>query len=118
MRQTTGHPLESAGITPEILQAKEYCSDPTLIEAFERSLSPRDRETAAFFLTVGSHNQDRRSMFLDGETLVGVAGYGSLIAMVDMVFLLHASAWPKDLAEFKRYLPENTNAGDLIKDLL
>ena len=118
MRQTTGHPLESAGITPEILQAREYCSGPTLIEAFERSLSPRDRETAAFFLTVGSHNQDRRSMFLDGETLVGVAGYESLIAMMDMVFLLHSSAWPKDLAEFKKYLPENTNAGDLIKDLL
>ena len=118
MRQTTGHPLESAGITPEILQAREYRSGPTLIEALERSLSPMDRETAAFFLIVGSHNQDRRSMFLDGETLVGVAGYGSLIAMVDMVFLLHSSAWPKDLAEFKNYLPENTNAGDFIKDLL
>lgn len=118
MKQTIGHPLESAGITPEILQAREYRSGPTLIEALERSLSPMDRETATFFLTLGSHNQDRRSMFLDGETLVGVAGYGSLIAMMDMVFLLHSSAWPKDFAEFKNYLPENTNVGDLIKDLL
>lgn len=116
--QTTGRPLQTPGITPEILQAKEAPQDPTLIEAFEKSASPSARETAAFFLTLGSHNQDRRSMFLDGEALVAVAGYESLIALMDMIFILQSSAWPKDFAEFKRYLPENTGVGEFIKDLL
>jgi len=119
IRQTTGRPLESAGLIPELLLARDDHDDgPTLTEAFERSLSATERERAAFFLTVGSHNQDRRSMFLDGEALVAVAGTDSLIALMDIVFLLHSSVWPKDFTEFKKYLPESTNVGNFIKDLI
>jgi hypothetical protein len=118
VKQTTGHPLESAGLTPELLLAAEDPDGQTLIGAFERSLSPQERDKAAFFLTVGSHNQNRRSMFLDGEDLVAVAGPESLIALMDIVFLLHSSVWPRDFAEFKKYLPESSDIGNLIKDLL
>jgi hypothetical protein len=118
VKQTTGYALESEGITPEILGEREDEDNPNVIEAFEQTLSPEEKDAAMFFLTVGSHNQDRRSMFLDGEVLVGVAGYDSLIAMMDMVFLLHASVWPKDFAEFCKYLPPTADSGTLIKDLL
>jgi hypothetical protein len=118
IRQTTGRPLESAGLTPGLLLAREDPSGPTLIEAFERTLTPAEKETALFFLTLGSHNQDRRSMFLDGEALVAVAGIDSVIALMDLIFLLHSSVWPKDFAEFKKYLPESTDVGNFIKDLL
>lgn len=117
-RQTTGRPLESAGLTPELLLTRDSPDVPALAEAFERSLSPLEREQAAFFLTLGSHNQDRRSMFLDGEALVAVSGTESLIALMDIVFLLHSSVWPKDFTEFKKYLPESTDVGNFIKDLL
>ncbi|NOR13302.1 MAG: hypothetical protein GQ545_08620 [Candidatus Aminicenantes bacterium] len=118
IRQTTGHALETEGITPDILREREDADSPNLIEAFEQTLSPKERDAATFFFTLGSHNQDRRSMFLDGEVLVGVAGYDSLIAMMDMVFLLHASVWPKDFAEFSKYLPPTVDSGTFIKDLL
>ncbi len=118
IRQTTGRPLESAGLTPELLAARENPAGLTLIETFERSLPAAKRERAAFFLTLGSHNQDRRSMFLDGEALVAVAGTESLIALMDFVFLLHSSVWPKDFAEFKKYLPESIDIGNFLKDLI
>jgi hypothetical protein len=118
VRQTTGHALESEGITPDLLLEKENETSPNLIEAFEQILSPEEMDSALMFLTVGSHNQDRRSMFLDGEVLVGVSGYDSLIAMMDMVFLMHASVWPKSFAEFSKYLPPTADSGKLIKDLL
>jgi hypothetical protein len=118
IRQTTGHALESEGITPDILRERENETSPNLIEAFEQTLSQQEKDAATFFLTIGSHNQDRRSMFLDGEALVGVAGYDSLIAMMDMVFLMHASVWPKDFAEFSKYLPPTADSGTFIKDLL
>jgi len=53
-------------------------------------------------------------MFLDGEVLVCVAGYDSLIAMMDMVFLMHTSVWPKDFAEFSKYLPPTVDSGTFI----
>jgi hypothetical protein len=118
VKQTTGRALESDGITPDILREREDEDSPNLIEAFEQTLAPEEKDRAVFFLTIGSHNQDRRSMFLDGEVLVGVAGYDSLIAMMDLVFLLHASVWPKDFAEFSKYLPPTADSGSLIKDLL
>jgi hypothetical protein len=117
IRQTSGHALESEGITPALLREKEDEASSNLIEAFEQILSPKEKESAMMFLTVGSHNQDRRSMFLDGEVLVGVAGYDGLIAMMDLVFLMHASVWPKDFAEFIKDLPPTADSGTFIKDL-
>lgn len=118
IKQTTGHALESEGISPGLLRERVDATSPNLIEAFEQILSPKEKESAMMFLTVGSHNQDRRSMFLDGEVLVCVAGYDSLIAMMDMVFLMHTSVWPKDFAEFSKYLPPTVDSGTFIKDLL
>jgi len=118
IRQTSGHALGSVGITPDLLRESEDEASSNLIEAFEQTMSPQEKDSAMMFLTVGSHNQDRRSMFLDGEVLVGVAGYDSLIAMMDLVFLMHASVWPKDFAEFSKYLPPTPDSGTLIKDLL
>ncbi len=117
IRQTTGHPLTSAGITPGLFSSEGGSGSPGLIEAFERYLPPEERAQALFFLTLGSHNQNRRSMFLDGEALVAVAGTDSLIALMDIIFLLHSSVWPKDVAEFKSYLPESIDIGGLFKDL-
>lgn len=44
-------------------------------------------------LTVGSHNQDRRSMLLDGEVLAAVSGPSSWLAFLDFMFILSAAEW-------------------------
>lgn len=50
-----------------------------------RTEAERDRQT--LFLTVGSHNQDHRSLALDGEVMAAISGASSLIAAGDMLLV-------------------------------
>ena len=59
----------------------------------------------AFFLQVGSPNQDYRSMVMDGEAAVLVSGWTSLYAVPDFVLLTGLVTWIDDQAELDRRLP-------------
>lgn len=45
------------------------------------------------YLTAGSHNQDRRSMMLDGEDLAVVGGSAALVGGIDLAFLVSSAHW-------------------------
>jgi phosphatidylserine/phosphatidylglycerophosphate/cardiolipin synthase-like enzyme len=70
------------------------------------SLSPKERDQAITFLTVGSHNHNYRSMISDGESACLVAGFGSLVALLDMFTLTGLSVWIDDLESLEPFLPE------------
>ncbi len=59
----------------------------------------------AFFLQVGSPNQDYRSTVMDGEAAVLVSGWTSLYAVPDFVLLTGLVTWIDDQAELDRRLP-------------
>jgi phosphatidylserine/phosphatidylglycerophosphate/cardiolipin synthase-like enzyme len=59
----------------------------------------------AFFLQVGSPNQDYRSMVMDGEAAVLVSSWTSLYAVPDFVLLTGLVTWIDDQAELNRLLP-------------
>jgi hypothetical protein len=89
----------------------------TLIEAFENDLLMNNWEKldhVAYFLTIGSQNQDRRGMLLDGEVLVTVPGYESLIALMDFAFILRVSLWLESSAEVDEHFPRE---GGLMKSI-
>ncbi len=68
--------------------------------------SPEERERQALYLTVGSHNQDQRSLLLDGEATCIVSGEASLVAAGDMLLLTTAGVvWLSDPEEVRRLLP-------------
>jgi hypothetical protein len=78
------------------------------IEAFEeklKALPEAQRNHRIFTLTTGSHNQNPRSMLLDGEDLVAVSGNDCLVALIDFMFVLYATEWPTTEAEFDRLFP-------------
>jgi hypothetical protein len=107
--QLDGKP--NPGLTPELLKTKApNAPDGTrLIDAFERHLarqSPEALERAIFTFTIGSHNQNPRSLVLDGEVLVAVSGYGSLITAIDCMFIMGITSWPTEFAEFDTLFPE------------
>jgi len=62
-------------------------------------------ESAVYYLTVGSKNQDPRSAFLDGETSFLVAGPWSLVAYSDFLLLMAATTWVEDEAELTKLIP-------------
>jgi len=80
---------ENAGLTRELLDAT--------------TTAPAD---GIFMLTVGSHNQDRRSMLVDGEDIVVVSGHDCLISLMDFMYLLSEAKWPATWEDMHEVFPE------------
>jgi hypothetical protein len=107
------------GIQPEWLGAGAGQMDAagTVITAFEEDLTLESREKlerVAYFLTIGSLNQDRRGMLLDGEVVVTVPGYESLVTLMDFAFVMNASRWLESSAEVDEHYPQQ---GGLLKTI-
>ena len=66
-------------------------------------------ERVVFLATVGSHNQDRRSMLLDGEVLEAVSGSSALTMAIDFAFLVSTATWPQSGAELDAHFPETSS---------
>ena len=66
------------------------------------SLGPDVRRRVILTFATGSHNQNPRSLLLDGEVLAAISGYDCLYSMIDIGFILCISEWPRDTAEFDR----------------
>jgi len=127
IRQKEVRGLESDGITPALLRTRGSDADLNVIEAFDRyltTLSPEERNTVLFMMTIGSQNQDRRGMLLDGEVLLAVTGYDCLVALTDFLFILGSATWPETTAEFTDVFPEQGSPGflrrtfKLIQDMI
>jgi len=59
-------------------------------------------DRSVFFLVMGSHNQNYRSMVVDGEVAFVMSTWPSVAALFDMLTIVGASRWiedPEDLAE-------------------
>ncbi|MCK5408609.1 MAG: hypothetical protein KAJ37_14165, partial [Candidatus Krumholzibacteria bacterium] len=127
IRQKEVRGIESEGITPALLRTRGSDADLNVIEAFKRyltTLSPEERNTVLFMMTIGSQNQDRRGMLLDGEVLLAVTGYDCLVALTDFLFILGSATWPETTAEFTDVFPEQGSPGflrrtfKLIQDMI
>jgi len=69
------------------------------------SVPPEMRDHWAFYLMVGSANEDNRSLLMDGEAAVLVSRWTSLLAMPDFLLLAGISTWIDEQAELDRLLP-------------
>ena len=85
-----------------------------LFSAWRRNTGPEDREKAAWFLLVGSHNQNFRSAVLDGEVVVAVAGADVIIGLADFMVILGLSEWIEDPSELETHFPD---IGGLMKGI-
>jgi hypothetical protein len=64
-----------------------------------------EQKQALWYLTVGSQNQNLRSMSLDGEVLVIVAGMDAQVALADFVLLTGLTVWIDSPDEIDKFLP-------------
>jgi hypothetical protein len=79
-----------------------------LVDAFSGNLSPEGRARVAYFLIVGSANQDYRSMFMDGEASVLLSGWSGVVGLIDFGLIVNLSVWVDDLALLDDLLPPPT----------
>lgn len=105
------------GICPDWLRTTGDTSSVPLVQSFEEGLAaldPSSLERVAYFVTVGSQNQDRRSMLLDGEVMVTVAGYESLVTLLDFAFYLNVAHWLKTGEDVNEFYPRG---GGVLKTI-
>jgi hypothetical protein len=76
-----------------------------LFDTFRDELSPDERARVAYYLIVGSANQDYRSMFMDGEASVLLAGWSGVVGLMDFGLLANLSVWVDDLQLLSELLP-------------
>jgi hypothetical protein len=102
--------VDTLGLTPDALTRVGHAANKrNVVEAFRAyldTLEPDTRDKAVYAFTIGSMNQDRRGMVSDGEVLAAVSGYFSLIAFLDMVFIVGTSSWPSDPEALEAIFPD------------
>jgi len=78
-----------------------------LIASWGRGLTQKERDEVFLYLIVGSHNQDYRSMILDGEALFVVGHVWAMIAYLDFVSLMGQTTWIDDVEQLEEFLPRH-----------
>jgi len=78
-----------------------------LLTSWGRGLSSQERGEAIIYLTVGSHNQDYRSMVMDGEDLFVVGRAWAMVAYLDFVSLIGQTTWVENVNELEKLLPRH-----------
>jgi hypothetical protein len=77
-----------------------------LVEQWEDRLAPGEEERTIFYLTVGSQNQNYRSMIMDGEVTYVVADIHAMVAYLDFVGLLGTCTWIDSVEQLEELLPK------------
>jgi hypothetical protein len=75
------------------------------INPIREGMSREELQHLVFFLQVGSHNHNYRSMVMDGEAAVFVSNWTSLYAEPDFALLTGLVAWLDDQRQLDRLLP-------------
>jgi hypothetical protein len=76
-----------------------------ILLGYASGLSETDRSRSALFFAIGSHNQNNRSMALDGEVALVVAGWSALFGLPDLLIIAGLSEWIDDLDELEALFP-------------
>jgi hypothetical protein len=63
------------------------------------------RDRIVLFFLLGSHNQNNRSMMLDGEVTLVVASWSALFGFPDFLVIAGLSEWVDGVEELERLLP-------------
>jgi hypothetical protein len=76
-----------------------------VLRQYQSRLSPEEQSHIALFFSIGSHNQNNRSMALDGEVSLVVAGWSALLGFPDFLIIDGLSEWIDDLDELETLFP-------------
>ena len=76
-----------------------------ILMEYASGLSPEERSKIAIFFAIGSHNQNNRSMVLDGEVALIVSGWSALFGLPDFLIIVGLSEWIDDLDELESLFP-------------
>jgi hypothetical protein len=75
-----------------------------MIRNYLDTLTPEQRDKIAFYLTVGSHNMNYRSMMMDGEVQFLATYFDATYAILDFIGMTGLCDWPTTQEELDALL--------------
>ena len=75
------------------------------MQPFLATHTPEEEDRLAMFLAVGSHNQNTRSLALDGEVALVTAGWKSLAGLMDFITVVGLCDWIDSVEELEELFP-------------
>jgi hypothetical protein len=91
-------------------QAGTGMMSPSLLAPVRSAVFDAPPESSAadvFYVTIGSHNQNDRSLLLDGEVLCLLAGPETLATVVDFAAIAGRSEWIDTTPQLDRAIPRH-----------
>ena len=76
-----------------------------MIDEILADLSPQEQNRLVMFLAVGSHNQNTRSLLLDGEVAFVTASWQSLVGLMDFITIAGLCEWIDSVEELEELFP-------------
>jgi hypothetical protein len=70
-----------------------------------KARTPSERNAQAIYLTLGSQNQDDRSLFGNGEVLAVISSEAALAGLTDYVYLVARATWLDSVEQFNSIQP-------------
>jgi len=100
-------PDENESDTPDVQAIPEELVEilRNLLRNFLADLTPQEREEIVYYFNVGSVNMDPRSMCLDGEAMILMAGWQALEGIIDFLLLSGLCEWLETTEELDALLP-------------
>jgi hypothetical protein len=104
------HRVESMTIEDDlpdlVAQASEQeAATQPLLENFLAELNEEERDRVVFYIGVGSHNMNYRSLMMDGEVMFLLSYFDALPAMLDFIGMTGLCQWPETQEELEALLP-------------
>ncbi len=72
---------------------------------FSEQARAQKPDRVVYYLLMGSHNEDYRSMLLDGEDLLLLSHFGAAVGIADFVLMPSLCTWVDTPDQLHRYLP-------------
>ena len=89
-----------------------------ILQSYATQLTPAERARIAIFFAIGSHNQNTRSLVLDGEVALVVGGFSALFGLPDFLIIVGLSEWIDDLDELEELFPRYEGISRRLSRLL
>ena len=77
-----------------------------MMQGWGESITGDERDLSMIYLTVGSQNEDYRSMIMDGEALFVTGHAWAMIAYLDFVSLMGQTTWIDEVDQLEVLLPK------------
>jgi len=102
---------QETGVDAKAIKARLKEAVARLYAAWYEEVPESERGKAIIYLTVGSHNEDYRSMIMDGEALYVIGHAWALVGYLDMVSLMAQTTWIENLEQLEELLPKHKGFG-------